>query len=189
MFPFAIGSIYTLHYRHWKENPKIYALILYSNPANPKVHLLNLGAKQLAPYDRIKIVRTLARLSKIPQSSKYNGRMLYRIFKTYLYKEVRKCYRTFWRQHILRASLISYGLNEEKDLKEFELAVENQQLHIKANNDLFVKSMHQTLQRKHNLAALRKQLAETAEKEAKEAEAKAADSTTSDASKGPTGYF
>ena len=49
------GSIYTLYYSHWKTNLKIYAFILWGNPISPKVHALNLGAKQLTTVDRAKI--------------------------------------------------------------------------------------------------------------------------------------
>lgn len=136
------GAIYSLRYTNWKTNYKIYAFVLWPGGGMTKTHILNIGARQLSIIDRTRIIRTIVRLSKIPHSSKYDGRMLYKIFKTYLPNEIRKCYRTFFTHLITQASIINYGLNEENDFTEIELASQSKELFNEAKRDFQVKAMN-----------------------------------------------
>lgn len=136
----ALGSIYSLWYQQWKTNNKVYAFILFG--AGQKVHALNLGARQLNVSDRAKIVRVIVKLTKIKQSTKYNGALLYRIFKMYLPREMNKCYRTYYRQWITRSALINYGLNSEEDFSELELKFQDKNLSAQAKNDFLVKMLN-----------------------------------------------
>lgn len=136
------GAIYSLRYAYWKTNYKIYALVLWPGGGITKTHLLNLGAKQLSILDRTRIIRTIVRLSKVPNANKYDGRMLYKIFKTYLNREISKCYRTFHTYGIVQASLINYGLNKEEDFSEIELSSQSKELFNQAQKDFQVKAMN-----------------------------------------------
>ena len=135
----ATGSIYSLWYLQWKTNIKVYAFILYAGPGTNKVHALNLAARQLSPMDRAKIVRVIAKLIKVPQSSKYNGAVLYRIFKQYLPREIKKCYRTYFKQYITKAAIINYGLNRPEDMLDIETTFQNKEMFQKARNDVLMK--------------------------------------------------
>jgi hypothetical protein len=136
------GAIYSLRYTNWKTNYKIFAFVFWPGGGMTKTHIINLSARQLSIIDRTRIIRTVVRLSKIPHASKYNGRMLYKIFKTYLPREIRKCYRTYFTHLITQAALINYGLNKEEDFTEMELSSQSKQLFEEAQRDFQVKAMN-----------------------------------------------
>lgn len=138
----ATGAIYSIWYSQWKTNTKIFAFILYGGPGVNKVHALNLGAVQLNVVQRVKIIRVIAKLAKIKESTKYTGALLYQIFKTYLPNEIKNCYRTYLRQYIVRASLINYGLNRKEEFTELELQMQDKQLFIQAKADFFMKMLN-----------------------------------------------
>lgn len=162
MVVLRIGGIYTLYYSQWKKNYKVYAFILF---AGPKVHALNLGAKELTTIDRAKLVRTITRLSKIPAATKYDGKMLYRILSTYVRPQIQKCYRTYHNHNILRAALINYGLNDESEFSEMELKGMNKQIFDQAQKDLMVKMMNMYSGRGVKMAEAEDQFATIPEKE------------------------
>jgi hypothetical protein len=137
-----IGAIYSLRYTNWKTNYTIYAFVMWPGNAFTKTHLLNIGAKQLSVIDRAKIMRIIVNLSKIPNSSKYTGRVLYTIFKAYMPKEMSKCYRTFHTNLITQAALINYGLNKEEDFSELELNGQSKLLYAEAQRDFQVKAIN-----------------------------------------------
>ncbi len=142
-FFFKLGGIYNISYSAWKTNPtRIYVFILFGNPVLPKVHALNLGAKQLSMYDKAKIIHTIVRLSKIPNISTYSGRLLYRIFLTYLKPQIGKCYRTYFHQYITRASLINYGINKKEDFGPNDLKVYNPNMLNEAKRDFLVRILN-----------------------------------------------
>ena len=153
------GAIYSLRYTRWKTNFKIYAFIMWGGGPSSKTHLLNIGAKQLSILDRTKIIRTIVRLSKIPTSNKYDGRMLYKIFKTYLSREIKKCYRTFFPHAISQSALVNYGLNKAEDFTEMELAGTNQQLFEQAQRDFQIKAMNLYSGRGHDLKKVKGSMA------------------------------
>ena len=135
----ATGSIYSLWYLKWNTNIKIYCFVLYAGPGTPFVHGLNLGARQLSPMDRARIIRVIAKLIKIPQSSKYTGAVLYRIFKTYLPREISKCYRTYNKNLISKAAILNYGLNKPEDMQDIEKQFMNRELFLKSRADVLMK--------------------------------------------------
>jgi len=155
----ATGSIYSLFYTNWKTNIKIYAFILYG--MGPKVHLLNLGARQLSVVDRAKIVRVIVKLSKIKNSTKYNGALLYRIFKQYLWREISKCYRTLHSHLITKAALINYGLNNEEDFSDLEKSFQNKQMFEQARRDIIMKLINLYTGRGVKLNTLKNKFATT----------------------------
>lgn len=134
-----LGALYTLMYSQWKTNFKVYAFILWGNPVTPKIHALNLGAKQLTTVDRAKLVHTISRLSKVPNANVYNGRLLYRIFTTYLKPQVAKCYRTYFHTYVTGASLLNYGLNKKEDFTEADLKIYNPYMYQRAKADYLIK--------------------------------------------------
>lgn len=137
-----IGAIYSLRYQRWQTNYKIYAFILWPGGGATKTHLLNIGAIQLNVIDRARIVRTIVRLSRIPQATKYNGRLLYKILKRYLPNQIRKCYRTFFTNFITHAALINFGLNNPEDFSEMELGGQSKELYLQAQRDYQVKAIN-----------------------------------------------
>lgn len=156
-----IGSIYSLMYTNWKTNFKIYAFIMWPGGGVTKTHLLNLGAVQLSILDRAKMVRVIVQLSKVPNSSKYNGRLLYTIFKRYMPREMSKCYRTFHTNLIVQASLINYGLNKEEDFTDIELSGQSRELYMKAQRDFQVKAINWYSKRGYNMDAIKNKMAST----------------------------
>jgi len=153
------GAIYSLRYVRWKTNYRIYAFIMFPGGGSTKTHLLNIGAKQLNILDRAKIVRVIVQLSKIPNSNKYNGRLLYKIFKSYLPREIKKCYRTFFTNYITQASLINYGLNKSEDFTELELSSQSKELFEQAQKDFQVKAMNLYSKRGVKLNEVKKTMA------------------------------
>jgi len=136
----SVGSIYSIWYSNWKTNTRNYVFILYGG--GPKVHSINIGAKQLNIIDRAKIVRVIVKLAKIKSSTKYTGVLLYKIFKQYLPKEIKKCYRTYHKVFITQASLINYGLNSPEDFTQLELSMQDKQLYEKARRDFLIKMLN-----------------------------------------------
>lgn len=153
------GAIYSLYYLRWKTNFKIYAFILWPGGGTTKVHLLNLAAKQLNIMERARIVRTIARLMKIPNATKYNGKLLYKIFKTYLPIEIQKCYRTFFPQYIHSAALINYGLNDPSKFTEMELSGQAKSLYDQALRDFQVKALNWYTKRGYDMEQVKKMMA------------------------------
>ena len=156
-----ISAIYTLRYRNWKTNYRIYAFILWPGGNMTKTHLLNLGAKQLNIIERTRLLRLIVRLSKIPASNNYDGRMLYKIFKTYMKKEISKCYRTYFTNYITSAALINYGLNKEEDFTDAELNGQDKLLYEQAQRDFQVKAMNFYSKRGYDMNAVKDSLAGT----------------------------
>lgn len=136
---FVTGAIYSMWYNQWQTNTKIYAFIMYGGPGTDKVHALNIGARQLGVVDRAKIVRVIVKLAKVNTSTKYNGALLYRIFKRYLPLEIKKCYRTYFRSFITRAALINYGLNNKDEFTDLELKFQDEALFRSAKADFIIK--------------------------------------------------
>lgn len=142
MLNFRIGTIVSLSYSRWKHNRKIYAFILYSGPGSTKVHALNVGSRTLSYANKAKIANVIARLSKIPAASQWDGATLYRIFKTYLPKEVAVCYRTYFHTYITHAAIINYGFNDPDSFDEWELSQSNKALMKAAGKDLYIKLLN-----------------------------------------------
>lgn len=153
------GAIYSLSYARWVTNKKIYAFILWPGGGYTKTHLLNISAKQLNILDRTKIIRTIVRISKIPSSNKYNGRILYKIFKTYLPNEIKKCYRTFFTYAITNIALLNYGLNKEEDFSELELANQDKILYEQAQRDFQIKAINMYSGRGYKMEETKKTIA------------------------------
>jgi hypothetical protein len=164
-FFFRTGAIYSLYYTHYKENLKVIAFIMFGNPLIPKAHALNLAAKQLSSMDRAKLVHTIVRLGKVPNASIYNGRMLYRIFVTYLKPQVKKCYRTYFHAFVSSASLINYGLNKPEDFNENDLKIYNPQLYLQAKKEWLVRIMDLYSQRGVDFKAVQDQFAKVQKQE------------------------
>lgn len=136
------GAIYSFFYSNWKTNMKIYAFIFYAGPNSPYVHALNLGSNQLSNFDRIKLVTTIKKLSGLNNSTLYNGRLLYQIFKTYLYDQVKKSYKKYNKNYIQRVALINYGLNKASEFSMQEMSsIDKAQMQL-ANRDIVVKMMN-----------------------------------------------
>lgn len=154
-----LGAIYTLMYSQWKTNFKVYAFILWGNPVTPKIHALNLGAKQLTTVDRAKLVHTISRLSRVPNASVYNGRLLYRIFTTYLKPQVAKCYRTYFHSFVTGASLLNYGLNKKEDFNEQDLKMYNPYMYNQAKADYLIKLLDMYTRKGLDLKHIRDTLA------------------------------
>lgn len=136
------GAIYTFWYNNWHTNMKVYAFIFYAGNQSPYVHALNIGAVQLNTFDRVRIVMTIKKLSKISNSTFYNGRLLYTIFKKYLWPQVRKCYRTYNKQYVQRAALINYGLNKASEFSIDDMKDSDQMQFGIAQRDLIIKIMN-----------------------------------------------
>lgn len=164
-FFFRTGAIYSLYYTHYKENLKVIAFIMFGNPLIPKVHALNLAAKQLSSMDRAKLVHTIVRLGKVPNASVYNGRMLYRIFVTYLRPQIKKCYRTYFHAFVSSASLINYGLNKPEDFNENDLKIYNPQLYLQAKKEWLVRIMDLYSRRGVDFKAVQDQFAKVQKQE------------------------
>jgi hypothetical protein len=165
-FFFRTGAIYSMYYSHYKENLKIIAFIMFGNPLIPKVHALNLAAKQLTSMDRAKLVHTIVRLGKVPNASIYNGRLLYRIMLTYLRPQIKKCYRTYFHMFVSSASLINYGLNKPEDFSENDLKIYNPQLYLQAKKEWLVRLMDLYSRRGVDFKAVRDQFAKVEKQEA-----------------------
>lgn len=165
-FFFRTGAIYSVRYTHWKKNFNIIAFILFGNPLVPKVHALNLAAKELTSVDRAKLVHTIVKLGKVNNATYYNGRVLYRIFVTYLLPQVRKCYRTYFHNYVHQASLINYGLNKPEDFTEQDLRIYNPTLYLQAKKDWLVKLMDLYSKRGVDFQAIRDQFATVQKQEA-----------------------
>jgi len=136
------GAIYSFFYLTWKSNLKIYAFVFYAGQNSQYVHAMNLGAVQLNNYDRIKIVTTIKKLAALNRSTLYDGRLLYQIFKTYLYDQVKKSYRIYNKSYIQRVALINYGLNRATEFSVMEMKnIDRTQLGI-AQRDIVVKMMN-----------------------------------------------
>lgn len=142
MITLRTSAIYSLNYSAWKHNRRIYAFIFYGGPNSNKVHALNLGARELGTIGRAKIANIIARLSKVPAAKQWDGATLYRIFKTYLPKEVSQCYRTYFRAYISQVSLINYGFNSPDSFTDLDLSQNNKQLFEAAGRDLFIKLLN-----------------------------------------------
>lgn len=155
------GAIYTLLYSRWKTNFKIYAFVLFGNPIIPKIHALNLGARQLTTIERAKLIHVINRLSKIPNINKYTGNMLYRILLTYCRKEVRKCYRTYFHQYVIGASILNYGLRTKEEFTAEDYKTYNKMLYEYAKKDYLVTLLNMYSRRGVNLKHLQDALSKT----------------------------
>lgn len=142
MMNLRTGAIYTFFYNNWHTNMKVYAFIFYAGPQSSYAHALNIGAVQLNSFDRVKLVMTIKKLAKISNSTYYNGRLLYKIFKTYLWPQVRKCYRTYNKLYIQRVALINYGINKASEFSIEEMKDSNQTQFSIAQRDLIIKIMN-----------------------------------------------
>ena len=127
------SSIYNIYYNNWKTNPPDNRIIfvLYT-PGVGKVHCLQLSAKQLSLFNRMKLINIISRLSKVPAAQKWNGKILFNIFKKYAPEALRQCYRTLWTQYIARYSLINYGLNDPNTFLMEEKAYQDKNLYQQA---------------------------------------------------------
>ena len=134
------GAIYSLTYTAWKRNRKIYAFILYGGA--PKVHALNLGCRELGTVEQTKVAHVIARLSKVEATKKWDGATLYRIFRTYLPREISLCYRTYFLQYISQSALINYGFNTPESFGDLEQGQGNKLLYSAAGKDLFVQLLN-----------------------------------------------
>jgi hypothetical protein len=152
------AAIYSITYSRWVKNRKVYAFILYAG-SGPKVHALNLGAREIGTIGRTKLANIIARLSKVPAAKKWDGATLYRIFRTYLPKEVALSYRTYFKAHIPQASLINYGFNSPDSFTDLDLAQNNPALYSAAGRDLFVKLLNTYTGRGVKMKAVEKSLA------------------------------
>lgn len=160
MYLFRLGAIYSINYSFWKQNPtRIYIFILWGNPVAPKIHALNLGARELTTVDRAKLVNVIVRLSKVPSSTVYSGRLLYKIFLTYLKPQVKKCYRTYFHSGVTRASLLNYGINKKEEFSEHDLKVYDPLLHQNAKRDYLIQLLNLYTRRGLDLKNVRDQLA------------------------------
>lgn len=137
-----VGAIYSLTYTRWKHNRLIYSFILYAAPGNDKVHALNLGCRELGTIGRTKLANIISRLSKVSAAKQWDGATLYRIFRTYLPREIALSYRTYFKAHISQASLINYGFNSPDSFTELDLSQNNKVLFEAAGKDLFIKLLN-----------------------------------------------
>lgn len=142
MYTMKTGAIYAIRYVRWKTNFKVYAFIMYAGPGSNKVHALNLAARQLNTIDRAKMVKIIAQLARIPNASKYDGRLLYRIFLTYMPNQMKKCYRTYFHSAIYKVTLLNYGLNNPSDFTQLDNTVYNRELYNEVHNDWLVRAMN-----------------------------------------------
>jgi hypothetical protein len=153
-----VGGIYSLEYSSWITNFKIYGLVLYGLGA--KVHILNLSAVQLSTMQRIRLMRGIITMSKIQNDAiSSNGRMLYRIFKTYYPREVSKCYRTLFNTFIVRSSLINYGLHKKEYYDNQPDSIRNNTMLLKAQRDMMMKMFNLFSRRGVEMQALQASLA------------------------------
>jgi len=136
------AAIYSISYVNWKYNRKIYGFILYAAPGAPKVHLLNIGARDLNVAHKAKLANLIARLIKIPAARQWDGATLYRIFKTYLPKEVSLCYRTLFSHLITQVACINTGFNDPASFTDLDLSQTNQALFAEANSDFYIKTLN-----------------------------------------------
>ena len=141
------GTFYTMFYARWKTNLKVYAFILYGGFASDRVHALNLGARQLSSMERAKLFAIIRRLGSVPAIRTLQGPYVYRLFRTFAKKEMSKCYRTYLRSYITRASLINYGLYKEGQLpiSAFTSMVFDRTLYAQAQRDLVVKMINSNM--------------------------------------------
>lgn len=157
---FITGGIYNIEYSNWKHNFKIYGFMLYGSVGSPKVHILNLSAKELSTVSRIKLMRGIITMSKIQNSAiSSNGAMLYRIFKTYYPQEIKHCYRTLWNTYITRSALINYGLHPKEYYANVPQNFQNNMLLLKAQNDMMMKMFNMYSQRGVEMQAMQASLA------------------------------
>lgn len=141
MVNLKIGSVYSILYSNWKTNPtRIYPFILYAGVS--KIHALQIGARQLNQRNRMQLVRIISQLSKLPMSTKWNGRQLYAIFKRYAPDAVRQCYRTYWRQYVTTSTLVNYGLNKKEEFLDIELKYVDKNLFNQAKQDVIVNTLN-----------------------------------------------
>lgn len=136
------AAIYSFWYSNWKTNMRIIAFVFYAGQNSQLVHALNIGALQLTSYDRIKIITTIKKMSAIKNTTFYNGRLLYKIFKTYLWPQVKKCYRTYNKLYISRVTLVNYGLNNPSEFSIQELNGFDKTQYNLAKRDMVVKIMN-----------------------------------------------
>lgn len=140
MFTGKVGAVYSILYSNWKTNPtRIYPFIFYCGVS--KIHALNLGARQLSQLNRMKLIRVISQLSKLPMATKWNGRQLYAIFKRYAPDAVRQCYRTYWRGFVTTSTLVNYGLNKKEEFLDIELKYVDKNLFNKAKKDIIVNTL------------------------------------------------
>jgi hypothetical protein len=136
------GAIYNISYINWETNipsPRI-VFVLYS-PGVGKMHCLQLSAKQLSMVERMKLINTIAKLSKVPAAQKWNGRILFNVFKRYCPMALRQCYRTLWMDKISTYSLINYGLNDPATMLEEEKAYGSKMLYMQVKNNIIKKTL------------------------------------------------
>ena len=142
MVTFRTAALYSITYSRWKNNRTIYCFVLYGGPNSQKVHALNIGARSLTVGHKAKLANIIAKLSKVPAARQWDGAMLYRIFKTYLPKEVALCYRTYFHTYITHAAVINYGFNDPNSFEEWELSQSNKELFKAAGRDLYIKLLN-----------------------------------------------
>lgn len=135
------GAVYSILYSNWKTNPtRIYPFILYSGPS--KIHAINIGARQLTQMNRMKLIRVISQLSKLPMATKWNGRQLYAIFKRYAPDAIRQSYRTYWKTYVTTSALVNYGLNKKEEFLDIELKYVDKNLFNQAKKDMIVNTLN-----------------------------------------------
>lgn len=135
-------AIYSFYYTNWKTNVKVYSFVMWSGGGR-HIHILNLASVQLGIIGRSKLLTVIAKLCKTPGANLMSQRVLYRVLKTYLPREISKCYRTMFPQYIVRPALINYGMNKKEDFTEAELNLYNDKyMFERAQQDFMVKMIN-----------------------------------------------
>lgn len=160
MVSLKIGSLYSILYSEWKTNPtRIYCFVLYDGLTY--LHCLQLGARQLSQLNRMKLIRIISQLSKLPMATKWNGRQLYAIFKRYAPDAIRQCYRKFIKVHVTTSTLVNYGLNKKEEFLDIELKYVDKNLFNQAKKDIIVNTLALFNKRGVELSSVKESFAKT----------------------------
>jgi len=140
MVSLKTGAVYRIYYTNWKTNIAPIVFILYQGIT--KVHAINISAIQMSHADRLKIISIISKLSKVKNSTKYTGRVLFRIFRMYAPQQIGKCYRTYHSSLITKYGLVNYGLNTKEEFNEFELKYQSKEMYQEGSKRLETKTLN-----------------------------------------------
>ena len=134
------GGIYRISYANWITNERPIVYVIWSGPI--KLHGISLNSKSLSSLDIIHFVNYIKNSKKILGFYKYNGRILYRIIRSYYSDIVRKAYRTYKQNGIVGFTLVNYGTTPKQYYTQYETAHTSQYLYNQSKWDMTLQKIN-----------------------------------------------
>lgn len=127
------GAIYRISYSTWITNERPIVYLIYASPF--KLHGLSLNGPNISTLDIKRFAYFLKLARKTKNWSSFNGRIVYRILKTYFRDLVKKTYRTYIVRNVAGYSLVNTGTVPKEQFTSYETAHQNAFLYNQSKLD------------------------------------------------------